>query len=558
MMTEFDDCALAEMTTEIVEGLRRDDSVGSGVTYRLTFRIEGRLVPATMKIPSRFPAKLPVINIEREGDLAEVPHVPTTGPLCYLDSEGFSASLQDPSSVIAHALHKAHEVIAEGLSGANRSDIVEELDAYWMNHVDSRRHCAALVPTDRAKVLRTWVDDAGLRLVADSARGRIQPLIDRLGEGATVTRDGLYLPLSGERFSRSFVTDLATGRISATRLIEMLDPESKQIVHARLKQGLRPKYFVLGVATRDHGRALIGLQTTINDRRKSPVKPESTGFRIVRVDADALLPRAGAEAKSWVRRAIVIGCGALGGHVATGLARMGIQELTLVDPEELEPENVYRHTLGFEDVGYGKAASLAAKLVLDLPHVETRALVDHAERLQDDVFGAAELVVVTVGTPTLHRMINRRLVGQPCRVVFGWLEPLGIGGHALLLASKGKGCLECLFVADDGSERLTPKSDFAGPGQAFARRLAGCGSFTPFADLDARRTANVVLELVAEALTEREGPGRLLSWRGSPRRFSSEGFELSHFYHLSDDERNRFGRDYRHTRCPLCARSTWV
>lgn len=62
------------------------------------------------------------------------------------------------------------------------------------------------------------------------------------------------------------------------------------------------------------------------------------------------------------KRICVLGCGALGGHIATMLARGGAHELGLFDPEELELENLCRHVLPASAVGQNKAIALAAHL----------------------------------------------------------------------------------------------------------------------------------------------------------------------------------------------------
>lgn len=139
--------------------------------------------------------------------------------------------------------------------------------------------------------------------------------------------------------------------------------------------------------------------------------------------------------------------------------------------------------------------------------------------------------------------------------MFGWLEALGVGGHALLLGAGAKGCLECLFLEADGSERLTAWSDFAASGQDFSRQHAGCGgTFTPFADRDARRTAGIVAELAAKALDNQRGPGELRSWLGASGPFTTAGFSLSKYARCSQHERDEIAQAFAQPRCPVCAR----
>jgi hypothetical protein len=312
-------------------------------------------------------------------------------------------------------------------------------------------------------------------------------------------------------------------------------------------------HLVLGVGEAGSERALVGLELDLRPARGDRTAPRL--FNVTRVDRETLLPRAGRNTEAWLERVVLIGCGALGGHVATTVARMGIRELTLVDPDSLGVENAYRHVLGFADVETPKAEALARRIAADLPHVRTHAVVERADALPDSSLRSADLVIVTIGDATAHRELNRRLYGARCRVVFGWLEPLGIGGHALLTSAGAPGCVECLFLAPGGGERLSAWSNFAAPNQTFARRHVGCGgAFTPFADLDARRTADLVSELVGDVLTLRTGPARLRSWQGDPDEFLAAGYVLSHLGTLPTNERERILGSFMQSRCPVCGR----
>ena len=59
---------------------------------------------------------------------------------------------------------------------------------------------------------------------------------------------------------------------------------------------------------------------------------------------------------------LVIGAGALGSVLAEMLARAGIGEITIIDPDHIEAGNLVRHTLLASDIGQPKALTLAARL----------------------------------------------------------------------------------------------------------------------------------------------------------------------------------------------------
>ncbi|HEX7949009.1 MAG TPA: ThiF family adenylyltransferase [Candidatus Limnocylindrales bacterium] len=100
------------------------------------------------------------------------------------------------------------------------------------------------------------------------------------------------------------------------------------------------------------------------------------------------------------RNVAVLGCGALGSIVAELLVRGGVTDIVVVDRDEVEAGNLARHTLGIEEIGWPKAASLAARLNEISPNVTATALgatfpllgATDAERIRQ-----ATLIIDTTG-----------------------------------------------------------------------------------------------------------------------------------------------------------------
>ena len=68
--------------------------------------------------------------------------------------------------------------------------------------------------------------------------------------------------------------------------------------------------------------------------------------------------------------ATVFGCGALGSKIIMHLARSGMTNLTLIDPDELSPHNMVRHALLSEYEGQNKASALATVITKLFPTEE--------------------------------------------------------------------------------------------------------------------------------------------------------------------------------------------
>jgi predicted ThiF/HesA family dinucleotide-utilizing enzyme len=73
--------------------------------------------------------------------------------------------------------------------------------------------------------------------------------------------------------------------------------------------------------------------------------------------------RAGPAARKYSdKKVVVVGCGAVGSHVADLLFRSGVRRMTLIDPERLRPGNVIRHAADNQFAGTPKTSAVKARL----------------------------------------------------------------------------------------------------------------------------------------------------------------------------------------------------
>ena len=118
------------------------------------------------------------------------------------------------------------------------------------------------------------------------------------------------------------------------------------------------------------------------------------------------------------KRIAVLGCGAIGSHVAPGLIRLGAGtgkgRLDLVDPEHMNPENLGRHVLGYPSLFRLKAEALADELQRQFPFSAVRAGARNARDLAD-LFDA-DLVIDATGEEAVSEMINAMRLDRGTKV----------------------------------------------------------------------------------------------------------------------------------------------
>ena len=135
-------------------------------------------------------------------------------------------------------------------------------------------------------------------------------------------------------------------------------------------------------------------------------------------------------------RVIMVGVGSLGSPVALQLAKSGIGELVLIDPDVLESANLGRHVLGTDDLAWPKAEALAEKLKRDLPTVKVTPIRGYLELVMLDkpsLFADADLVIVTTADWSSEVALwAGKSKGAPRNLIQAWSEPHSYIGHALL------------------------------------------------------------------------------------------------------------------------------
>ncbi len=143
-------------------------------------------------------------------------------------------------------------------------------------------------------------------------------------------------------------------------------------------------------------------------------------------------------------KAVVIGCGALGTHSASLLARAGVGSILIVDRDKVELSNLQRQTLFSElDLDEYKAAVAEGLLKQVNSEVDIRSKVIEvsAENVEDIVKGASVVVDAT------DNMDTRFVVNDACvKLGIPWIYGGAVGTAGMVMAVVPTGpCLRCVF-----------------------------------------------------------------------------------------------------------------
>lgn len=531
--------------------------------------VRGKRIRLRLELSRRFPAILPSVFLEPWDALGFIPHIGKDGKICYVaDDDGLVVDRRRPLDLLTTAHKHAVGVLRRRGSDETADSFAQEFESYWAL-LDELTTIVSLVESDERMRTIIWAQ-ANKSSDRKSCLAENEAQIERYLSGQKVggdytVRNALYVPLKREaritppRHDRPF---WGISKLQSIVWKNIHNNDKKKLWRLSNKCSSQNGIILLGLPKPDGTRSLVGLSFTHNDKGHPLIKGSSIEalqpIYISRRDQGFLVPRGGGNENLSEKSVLIVGCGAVGGRLAFGLAQAGILRLTLVDPDKLLPENTFRHVLGRLAWGKDKVRALKTMLELQMPYMRLEAIngsIESALAAGTVDIADFDLVIFATGSPTTELEMNERVclsLNSP-PAIHTWLEPYGIGGHALLAGNAHEGaCFECLYQDPDHGPPYN-RASFAAPGQSFGKTVSGCGSlFTPYGAADATRTSNLAVRLAVDVLIGREKRNPLLSWKGRSDAFEAAGFELSHRYAQTEQQLYDLRYAFAAADCPVC------
>lgn len=513
-----------------------------------------------VRIAKDFPSRLPSIAVSLDGPFAGAPHVGASGLICYRQDERVMADAGRLGDIVREAVNLAVTTLRMGRSAA-AVEYANEITAYWKHSFQRIPTYVSLIdPGDEPRLINSSRNRHGARIFLESH--------DQLGAFAPARRcegqvcNALYVPIDLPRAPGFHPKALATPAGFAEHVLPTLTRDQREWREFERRIRGASVDVLLGVRRTLGRRGVIGIGIQTLRRLDESVllsvdQCRFSAFLVEPADRPFLVPRGGGSLALADKKVLLVGCGSVGGHVALGLARAGIGQLDLVDPDVFETANTHRHVCGRAHWLASKSDGLKKEIERLLPYVEVNSQPSNILNLLErdaNVLARYDLVVSATGAPLADRGINEAIQTTPGAppALFAWLEPYGIGAHVLAVnvAGRRRGCFECLHYEDrDG---FACQIAFAAPDMVYGQDAMGCGGqFVPFGDLHANRLALRVVERALELLGGAEDGG-LISSKGPARAFHEAGFRTTKRYDAPGTDLTLSSHELARSDCPVC------
>ena len=547
--------------------LSEDWAKGRGIVeaYQLEVDMAGNAVILIFGINGNFPKSLPCIFLTPWDTYGIIPHVEDDGYICFAQEEGLLLISENVEGIVKESLARAITVLNDGISGKNQIDFLDEFGAYWDRQLGIKTINSFVAPSDTVKPIKIVKNDKKWNLLDDVSDFKKFFNVPTHRTIETVKAvHGIYIPLKkGTVLIPPHPKAFWTLPDIRQLVFDNIEASQRSMLETLLKKSKQDEVVLFSLPRLSVGETLFcirfrGIPNGIHplfDGRANEIVP----MVVKRYDKEHMLPRGGSTNDFRSKRVLLLGCGSVGGFIATELTRAGISTMTVVDMDNLKYENIFRHVLGRNHINKPKVEGIKKDIESRLPFTTVTAVcksLRDAQKSGDIKLSDFDLIISALGNPTEELAFNehiRQVEAPP--VLFTWLEPHGIGGHALVtnLPSTVRGCLSCLYGQDEGETYC--RAAFAAKNQFFAKNIDGCRSvFTPFGSLDAVRTTELATRLAIEVLRGEVSQNQIRSWKGDSREFVKNGFKLSDRYqgatgHVIEDDTHFVRRD-----CNVCNR----
>lgn len=204
------------------------------------------------------------------------------------------------------------------------------------------------------------------------------------------------------------------------------------------------------------------------------------------------------------KRITVVGCGAIGSYVAQSLVRLGAGTgngaLLLIDPQDLLPENLGRHVLGYPYLFENKAKGMIRELQTSFPLARVDSRAESAIDFSD--LYDAHLVIDATGDDAVATALNARHLAEAPNtpLIHAWILGNGEAAQALWVSGDRHACYHCLRVIDRAEQLQYRYPVLKHEPQ---RLQIGCHAFTPYAIAAPLQAAGLVTEMVVDWLKHR-------------------------------------------------------
>lgn len=519
----------------------------SDIEYKGDYQCSnGLLITIKVELEKHYPIRLAKIYIENfeKVDLF-IPHVEQSGLICYSTDLNYVVNKKAPEYILAYSVRKAKETLEEGINGDNTIDFREEFIAFWDKQKEKQyinyfcEQHKFIKPIELFKFNSQFVlcDNEQIEIVEKFFGEKYQ---------RNNNIEAFYIPI---RPKNKIIPPNPKKGLKKSELLSLIrknvtGANKRKFDRLISKRRKKSVLIIIDIPIEEQNNNIVigykfaGIQNSLKQNVKKMIPVVARRF-----DQKYLIERTSGEHEFIELNVAIVGVGSVGSKLSEEIASLGVKNITLIDNDYLEPDNLYRHALGVNRLNknrevISKVDALQDELMSKFPYseveVESMDVLDLIKKVPN-YFEKFDYIFICVGDTMTSLELNEIYKKKEYNVFYSWIEPFGIGGHSLYINSKYKGCFQCLYTKNDLGNLGDNRASFVKPGQKFEKTLASCrAKFITYNSIAARECALNTAKHFHNVVKNIQTPNSLSSWTGDVRFFTEMGYEFSPRYENFD------------------------
>ena len=163
------------------------------------------------------------------------------------------------------------------------------------------------------------------------------------------------------------------------------------------------------------------------------------------------------------KKVALLGLGSVGSTVAAQLAKAGINNLTIIDPDTLEVHNIIRHLCDLQDLGRFKTDAVKDKLLRINPDLKVTTIASDFVKDHDRIVSQLkniDLFIISTDTPDSRQLANLASVNLNVPAVYISLHERARTGSVYRIVPGKTGCRSCVGDGQWGNEFIPGSTDY--------------------------------------------------------------------------------------------------
>lgn len=511
---------------------------------KISTNIEGIDIILWCCLGNFFPYEIPEVFIDKESKrkLPKIPHLYTDNSICIFDKSKVIPNFNEPCQLVLETINEAITVIQKGVTGENHKDFIDEFLEYWSTKKMLKAQMFVGNLTEGKKIYCCFKKDD--ILISDSNQ-RLKEIFNAIDGGSLVDKEifeGMLIPLNGGDVDvipkkDTDIVKLIESHSEFNKLYNLfMQKNIKNNVLIVFNQLVSGENMVAGWIHRGPGipkgfrKGHVNLKVAFAMSEK-----KGSAVTIENCHQTRLFTRGGDGSESLWKKVGIIGCGSIGSFLADALKLSGVEKYVLVDNESLEYENIARHSCGYSWVPHMKAIDVGICLQNWNPNITYDSYIENAHGFVEnktEIINECDVLFVAVASATVEHHINKLILENKITipVVFLWVEPYSLGGHAILIKKP-----QDLYKEIFDCSTLEYKYSIVRNGTNYLKREAGCQStYMPYSGFLLQQFIYRVVDCLMTDCWKKKGNYRI-TWCGKMSKARKLNVEICEAYESIED-----------------------